>query len=147
MRVKGTIIITDPCYILPDDVEEDVFQDKLTNYIWEDTLYGDWGCTTFELKDESQNKYYSDLCAYDIKPNDLGKFCADSGQVGVFLLEEVLKFNPEFNKFIEDHDWCVTVIKDFDGEIEYCITEEDGDEEAYIRGYGNINFVTKQTSL
>lgn len=146
MRVKGTIIITDPCYILPDDVEEDVFQDKLTNYIWEDTLYGDWGCTTFELKDECQNKYYSDLCAYDIK-SYLGKFCADSGQVGVFLLEEVLKFNPEFDKFIEDHDWCVTVIEDFDGEVEYCISEEDGDESAYIRGCGNINFVTMQTSL
>lgn len=146
MRAKGTIIITDPCYVVPDDMEDHIFQDKLTNYIWEDTLYGDWGCTTLELKDECQNKYYSDLGVYDIK-SELGNFCADSGQVGVFLLEEVLKFNPEFDKFIEDHDWCVTVIEDFDGEVEYCISEEDGDESAYIRGCGNINFVTMQTSL
>lgn len=147
MRVKGTIIITDPCYIMLDDMDDDFIQNKLTDYIWEATLYGDWGCTTFELKDKSQNKYYSDLTGHDVKPKALGRFCADSGQVGVFLLEEVLKFNPEFNKWIEDHDWCVTVIKDFDGEIEYCITEEDEYEEAYIRGCGNINFVTKQTSL
>lgn len=62
------------------------------------TIYGDWSCTTFEDK---TNKA-------------LGKFCADAGMVGVFLLSEVLAYNPQFNYHI-DKPWTTTLIKDFKG--------------------------------
>jgi hypothetical protein len=153
MKFKGDIIITDPCYIdtedskLWDGKDVDIFSGSglsklgFTNYIWEDTLYGDWGCTTFKLKPGSANKPTQDLTKED-SDGTLGQFCADAGLVGVFLLDEVLKFNPKFDYHTE-RNWTTTLIKDFDGEIEY---EINGDE-AQIRGTGNINFVTRQTSL
>jgi hypothetical protein len=60
--------------------------------------------------------------------------------VGVFLLEEVLKYNSEFDYHTE-RPWTTTLIKDFDGDIEIINTGE----EVYIKGTGNINFYTKQT--
>ena len=54
MKFKGDIIITDPCYIFDwdkDHIEPEdgqgVRELGFTNFIWEDTLYGDWSCTTF----------------------------------------------------------------------------------------------------
>lgn len=68
----------------------------------------------------------------------------DTGMVAVFLLDEVLKYNPNFLQWIEEHPWCVTVIPDFDGDIQYYI---DKDVEAHIIGRGNINFFTSQSGL
>ena len=42
------------------------------------------------------------------------------------------------------HDWCVTTIPDFDGEVNYYVDKQDN---AHIVGIGNINFFTTQTSL
>lgn len=144
----------------------------LTNYISESTIYGDWSCTTWSTprkdveeqieelnklckeaweaeekygRDSIQSKIYGDKWAdatMDMKK--LGIFCADAGMVAVFLLDEVLKYNPDFNKWMEKHDWCVTLIKGFDGEINYHI---DNDGDAHIIGKGNINFYTTQTGL
>ena len=153
MKFKGDIIITDPCYIdtednkLWDGKDVDIFSGSglhkmgFTNYIWEDTLYGDWSCTTFEIKPGSSKKSTDRLTKDDIK-GSLGQFCADAGLVGVFLLDEVLKFNPKFD-YHKERDWTTTLIKDFDGDIVY---EVNGDE-AQIRGTGNINFVTRQTGF
>jgi hypothetical protein len=154
MKFKGDIIITDPCYIdTPEDTlwrgdkNFDIFTGNglskfgFTNYIWEDTIYGDWSCTTFKLKPDSANKRTTDLTKFDVD-GKIGSFCADAGLVGVFLLDEVLKFNPKFDYHTE-RKHTTTLIKDFDGDIIY---EVNGDE-AQIRGTGNINFVTRQTGL
>ena len=74
----------------------------------------------------------------------IGNFCADAGMVCVLSMSEVIKYNPEFPKWIEEHPWCVTVIPDFDGEVEYYVDKED---EAHIIGTGNINFYTTQTGV
>lgn len=76
--------------------------------------------------------------------NTLGEFCADAGMVCVCLLEDVLKFNPNFKEWAKTHSWCVTIIEDFDGDIEY---EVDENNEAHIVGIGNINFYTLQSGL
>ena len=101
MRFKGSIIITDPCYIdtkdnkLWDSHDVNVFEGSglekygFTNYIWENTIYGDWSCTTFQLKKESIYKNIEDLTPEDLEEETLGEFCADAGLVGVFLLDEV----------------------------------------------------------
>ena len=91
----GDIIITDPCYILTD---KDQYNDSLnlyklnslgiTNYLVEDTLYGDWGCTVFS----------GDTVNKDSKV--LGYFCADASLVAVLDLNEVLKYNPNFDYHI-----------------------------------------------
>lgn len=76
----------------------------------------------------------------------IGKFCADAGMVAVFLLDEVLKYNP-----------------DFDGEVNFEVIHTEGlyeedtfwckkgekweDDSIQVIGRGNINFVGMQTGF
>lgn len=67
--------------------------------------------------------------------------------VGVFLLDEVLKYNPDFNYHIE-RPWTTTLIKNFDGEIDFEIVfHSNGDNSVSVVGRGNINFETRQTGF
>jgi hypothetical protein len=115
----------------PDDWEVCDFGDDMEalgikNYISRDTIYGDWSCTTFNT---------------DTK-EPIGEFCADAGMVAVFLLDEVLKYNPDFDYHI-NRPWTTTWIKDFDGEVKF----EKIRGKVRVVGKGNINFVGKQTGL
>ena len=214
MYFKGTIVITDPCYIikknpikcpneedfgLPASIISKPFKDYSTpeelaykaaldkyfeesrkyndwnkcnygenmgtlgihNYISESTIYGDWSCTTYQIEEEPKELLESILrILNDNLENEaygdgelpipkvgkaIGEFCADAGLVGVFLLDEILAYNPEWKSWIEEHSWCATIIKDFKGEVEYYIDKVDG--EAHIVGTGNINFYTAQTGI
>ena len=214
MYFKGTVVITDPCYIikknpikypnekdfgLPASISSKPFKDYSTpeelaykaaldkyykesskyddwdkcdygenmevlgihNYISESTIYGDWSCTTYQtekepkellesilriLNDNLENEAYGDEELPIPKVGKaIGGFCADAGLVGVFLLDEILAYNPEWKSWIEEHSWCATIIKDFKGEVEYYIDKVDG--EAHIVGTGNINFYTAQTGI
>lgn len=143
VHFKGDIIITDPCYIMrakhhgttpltEDDWNacnygEDMEVFGFTNYLTHSTLYGDWSCTTFNS---------------DTK-EPIGEFCADAGLVSVFLLDEVLKYNPDFDYHI-NKTWTTTLIKDFDGDI--CFEKIDEDT-LIVKGVGNINFETTQTGF
>lgn len=138
MKFKGDIIITDPCYVIKDNPNGNTSRDDwdecsygenmgvlgLNNYLVRDTIYGDWSCTTYEKGTKKV----------------LGKFCADAGLVGVFLLDEVLKYNPAYDDHLKK-DWTTTLIKDFDGEVEFVVKND----EVSVVGKGNINFFTKQT--
>lgn len=152
MKFKGTIIITDPCYIINhygtnnyDDWKKCKYGRTMkvlgiNTYLTQDTIYGDWSCTT----------YNSDT------KEVIGEFCADAGLVSVFLLDEVLKYNPDFDYHIK-RPWTTTLIKDFDGDIEIKIVEYEyfseyhnkiiKDKEVRVIGTGNINFFTTQTGL
>ena len=142
MKFKGDIIITDPCYITrkkneltDDDWEacdygENMSALGLTHSISRSTIYGDWSCTVYNIDTREE----------------LGEFCADAGMVAVFLLDEVLKYNPDFDYHIK-RPWTTTLIKDFDGDVDFQIVEEDGEEEVLVVGKGNINFVGLQTGL
>lgn len=118
MKFKGDIIITDPCYICKDDDWEKCgYGDNMEvlgikNYICRDTIYGDWSCTTFNLD----------------TGNVIGEFCADAGMVAVFLLDEVLKYNSDFDYHI-DKPWTTTLIKNFDGEVNFEVFHTDGEYE------------------
>lgn len=169
MKFKGTIIITDPCYIMraehhgttpitKDDWEAcDCGQNMevlgIKHYICESTLYGDWGCTTYKVDMDPVEIIDSiaEACANDkdfevdfSKICEIGNFCADAGLVAVFLLDEVRKYNPDIDSWIKEHPWCFTTIEDFDGNIEYYVDENNN---AHIYGTGNIDFITIQTSL
>ena len=160
MEFDGDIIITDPCYIMKEDDDwatcaygENMEALGITHYMTRDTLYGDWSCTTFDTDTKEA----------------IGEFCADAGLVSVFLLDEVLKYNPEFDYHL-NYKWMVTWIKDFKGTVEFVVKhiegyyEEDTDYwkkgdywEDYVLevvGHGinkvtgkPINFVGKQTGL
>ncbi len=156
MRFKGDIIITDPCYIMrqdhyDEDEEksngyEDMEELGINHYLTRDTLYGDWSCTTYNSDTKEK----------------IGDFCADAGMVGVFLLDEVLKYNPEFDWY-NTRPWTTTLIKGFDGEIEFKIIHTEGvyeddtewhkkgdkwiDKSLSVVGRGNINFETRQTGF
>ena len=130
--------------LMKDDWEDCNFGEDMSalgfnTFISEDTLYGDWSCKTYET---GSNK-------------ELGEFCADAGMVCVLLLDEVLKYNPDFDYHIK-RQHTTTLIKGFDGDIHtevvsainHDITGEDEDdveEELRVIGVGNINFYTTQT--
>jgi hypothetical protein len=167
MKFKGTVIITDPCYLGIEDVES-----KIPG-LFDSTGYGDWSCTTFvdspetrtlleelnnmyaefytaynfsnasdEKREEMLNEYLEKRKAMEDTPLILGQFCADSGEVCVVLLEDVLKLNPSFN-YHTDRKWTTTTISDFDGDINI----EEDEEGNSVVGIGNINFYTAQTGL
>ena len=187
MRFKGTIVITDPCYLdngMASDEMEDLWEDSsygedlsvfgCTHYISEGTLYGDWSCFTYKgTKEEvakkmrKWNKYYFDFfdkynSTTDVKEreilleeyktkhakwketNTLGEFCADAGMVCVVYLDEILNVNPNFKKWADEHPWCVTIVENFDGDVNYVIDDE---QEAHIVGMGNVDFYTSQCGL
>lgn len=151
MIVKDDIIITDPCYVVKDeDWDKCEYGDRLdklgfTNYISEPTIYGDWACTTFampisDLKDVLSNPDLIRRKEY----STLGEFCADAGMVCVTTMSEAVKYDSEFPKWIKEHPWCVTVVPNFEGVVDYYVDEN---AEAHIYGIGNINFYTTQTGL
>lgn len=214
MHFKGTIVITDPCYIikenpikfpdekdfgLPASIGSKPFKDYSTpeelaykvvldryyrespkyddwnkcdygenmevlgihNYISEPTIYGDWSCTTYKIDEEPKDfvdsvlqalkdnledeEYGEDESSIPYEGEYIGGFCADAGLVGVFLLDEILAYNPDWKYWIEKHHWCATIIEDFYGEVEYYIDKVD--KEAHIVGTGSINFYTNQTGI
>lgn len=142
MKFKGDIIITDPCYIMraehhgtkpitDDDWKSCEYGENMEvlgikNYICRDTIYGDWSCDVFNTRTNEK----------------IGEFCADAGLVAVFLLEEVLKYNPDYNDHIEK-PWTTTLIRGFDGDIDFAVV----DDEAMVVGRGNIDFVGMQTGI
>lgn len=95
-------------------------------YLSDRTIYGDWSCTTFNSDTKEK----------------IGEFCADAGMVAVFLLDEVLRYNPDFNYHTEKL-WTTTLIHDFHGTVEL---HREGEEVAVV-GKGNINFIGKQTGF
>lgn len=140
------IIITDPCYILrKEDITDDDWSaceygsamEKLGNfftldkYATADTIFGDWGCTTYNT---------------DTK-EEIGGFCADAGLVSVFSLAQVKAYNPDYDP--TERTWCVTLIKDFTGDITLTVKfdEESSELTRYVEGKGSINFIGTQTSI
>ena len=186
MEFKGTIVITDPCYLdIGLNTTEDLWEKSgygedlsvlgCSQWISEDTIYGDWDCFTYKGKSEdvikqikewnyTYMKFLRDYNDPNITPeerdvllntyktnkarfleeNTLGEFCADAGKVCVVYLKEILKVNPEFKEWAKTHQWCVTIIENFDGDVTY---EVDENTEAHIVGKGNINFYTSQSGL
>lgn len=102
-------------------------------------LYGDWRCVVYNP--DSNEK--------------IGRFTSDSGLVGVFLLNEVLRYNPDFSYITEDTH-TTTIVRDFKGTVQ-CVVEGHEEDKSHIsynmRIIGNginkksgekIHFTTKQ---
>lgn len=115
----------------PDDWEicdygEDMSQLGFKSCMTTSTNCGDWSCRTIEKGTK----------------NILGTFCADAGMVGIFLLNEVLAYNPDFKLKMTSSPHCMTIIKDFKGNIEFQLKGK-ADPSTKIVGTGNVNFSTR----
>lgn len=125
---------------------EDMKSLGINNYLITSTLYGDWSCTTYNSDTD--------------KP--IGHFCADAGLVGVFILDEILEYNPKFDYHL-NKEWTTTLIKNFTGDIWFEKHHHEGiyedttdwhdkgdiweEDSIHVVGKGNINFITKQTGF
>lgn len=96
------------------------------------TIYGPWGCRTYDRRTNTE----------------LGRFCSDSGMFGIFLLSEVLKYNPKYNGY-RSQPWTAVVVPNFRGTIKVVNFGDDniGSSDIRIVGIGSINFYTKQTEF
>lgn len=159
MKVTGSIVITDPCYM------HNYFGSCLMR---RSTIYGDWSCMVYpgklgetNLPDQWDEKYFKFFKEYNSekdldkkesmrnefkafreewKKNILGEFCADSGQVAVF---EYDKLNDVSKEWIKSHPWCATVIEDFDGDVDFVVN----DKSVHVVGIGNKNFFSIQSGF
>lgn len=169
VEFDGDIIIIDPYYIMraehhgttpltDDDWDACEYGEKMEilgihHYMTRDTLYGDWGCTVYNTDTKEA----------------IGEFCADAGLVSVFLLDEVLKYNPDFD-YHKERDWTTALISDFKGTVQFVVEHEEGvheedsdywragdkweDYSVHVVGHGinkrtgeSINFRSTQTGL
>lgn len=114
----GDIIITDPYYIIRRDDRCDEFTKRFENALIHDTICGSWNCTTYDINTKKI----------------LGTFCADIGEVGVFLLSDVLEYNPDYDDPIE-YPSAVTLIKNFRGIVQIVVERQTGTYEFDISHY------------
>lgn len=158
------IIITDPCYIANrkdwgtafDWDSYKISNPLFTTYLWDYTGCGDGSWEVVGLKEilnrvelekfidgfeeslvkfsVSDLKSREELRKYIERSERLGRFSVDSGTFGVFLLDEVLKYNPTF---LRDHGiWLYTIIKNFTGTIQI----QNKDNGFNILGLGDKTF-------
>ena len=173
VHMNGDIIITDPCYIIKDEIWHKLCRiyfgpqgpKKVMEYLKQEygftngfivnTLYGDWSCTTYEVNDLASA--LKDGVKEENITRNLGSFCADAGLVCVLYLDECLKHNKDKVEELLKKDWCATVIKNFDGDV-YIRDKEETYYSEYLKkdvvdisreviGQGNINFIGTQTGL
>ena len=67
-----------------------------------------------------------------------GTFVTDFGVASAFLLEEILRYDPEFDEHLESPE-NVLWLRDFDGEVTVC----GQGEEQWLEGTGNQPFTTQ----
>ena len=159
MKVKNeTIVITDPCYM------KSSFPEMKRN-----TIYGDWSCMVYPGTIENNNlpnqwneKYFKFFYDYNsekdpdkkqklsdeynefkknwLKENCLGEFCADGGDVAVFIYDNLSNRDQDW---LKEHPWCATVISDFTGSIDFVVNKD----EVYVVGSGEKSFFSVQSEF
>ncbi len=151
--INTDIVITDPCYLISSLDSDSMWKESkcgedldnigINDFESTSTIYGDWSCTTYSIKinpilalKDRKSKH---------KKKSVGKFCADSGMVCFGPLENVLKINPDFTNWANEHSWCVTIIPNFTGNISFF--EYRGDMYVIAESTIGNNYFTKQTGL
>ena len=129
-----SLIITDPCYIsFNQDWGTDfdwetssIKNTKFTDYIWEYSGYGDGSPLVYTVprkynpEDFIQMLKDDEEIPYDI--DDIGEFGMDSGCMGVFYLDETLKYHPDCLDSLPES--CYVIIEDFTGTVKNVLDEE-----------------------
>jgi len=129
MRFHGDLIITDPAFVAKD--AED----------WKKCSYGDdMGALGFKTwRSALVTEGEEDLGAFHPETGECyGTFVTDSGVATAFLLEEILRYAPDF----DEHEVCpenALWIPEFDGEI----TVNGMDDDQHFTAQGSHPFVTR----
>lgn len=143
---NGDIVITDPCQIIPDNRKDDwqksgygehMYILGFSDYLSEITPDGDWSCEVFQGSDKS-------LWEPQTLEKKIGDFSADACRVGIFYLQEILKYNPSFDLHI-NKPLCCCLIKDFQGIVKIVrkLYPEDNDS-IHVTGEGNQLFFCRE---
>ena len=148
MYFNGTLVVTDPCYFFHKAdgayVKNNMEDWKKSEYgfhlerlgiekfLTADTIYGDWSCQFFERETMEPTDYY---------------FAADAGLVCATTMEEIKKYNPEFEEYAKDA-WFITVIPNFKGEA-FLPKIEDGDNEPIrlVELHGSHGLTSRQVGF
>ena len=129
-----TIVVTDPCYLMKDVPDWDkcslgsrLFRFGFTSEKTKVSRTG-WGDGVWEIFNENTKEIY-------------GQFAADSGQTGIFSLDEILRYNPDFLD-MKHLVHLATIFWDFTGDIDMKFKKTKlGNEEIVVFGKG----ISKQT--
>jgi hypothetical protein len=138
IKLTGDLLITDPCYITKDacwprgDFSNGGKKEGV--YLVTPTGVGDISGGVFAAGEE------------------VGGFCVDAGVFGVFSLAELEKeawFDKEkYNEHVEKYTHCLTILKDFDGEIEVALDQKGTDDwgDTYkLVAVGNFDWEARQS--
>jgi len=127
MRFDGTLLITDPCYIVKSDAD------------WQKCAWGaDMGalgftqCLYIEAGGDIVGKVYNTDTA-DL----LGRFCTDSGVIVVIDYAEALRCNSQLADELTQFPHIGTVIHGFCGDVEWNARTRT------LSGTGSIPFTIK----
>lgn len=160
MRIKGDILITDPCYWMKDeDFNKYCHSDfGLLNPIdnmqgmFTDTIYGDWKCSVYKTEEDITEEMIAHMLEYGESPIGrlMGTFTADAGLVSISEYNETWDYNSKnVEDLVDKFDWTATVLNDFDGEVVFTdiYTKNFDEPMRCIIGKGNYNFYTIQTGF
>lgn len=105
VEFDGDILITDPCYIGEFYKFAHEYEPVVSEFgMIRNTIIGNGdGCVTD--KDTGA---------------DIGTYTVDSGLIGVYLLEDVMAFNPAFDGHIKN-PWTAAVIRNFKGKVGFVV--------------------------
>ena len=110
-------------------------------FILRESLYKNWSCVTYNT---------------DIN-EPIGMFSTNGRRMGVFLLDEILKYNPKYDEHLKSSSRA-TFIKNFEGMVQFVVTRYNGIEKndfaVNVVGHGKdkvtgdpINFETRPAEL
>lgn len=161
MKIKGDILITDPCYWMKDEDFEKYCYDMESSEIvllnpidnmqgmMADTIFGDWTCEVYKTNEPIDQSTLEDIIKYNKPPIGTlaGKFGADAGLVSISEYNETWDYNKKYAEdLIDKYPWCATLLEDFDGDVTFVDIYIGNDSEPMrcIIGKGNYNFYTIQ---
>lgn len=157
MKFKGSILITDPCYLIKkgEDWDNLIFGGSETppdlsslgmpESLMSHTGIGDGTWGVYQVDDPWEYLSAGEEALNGIDP--IGHFTADAGMSCVVNLDQLLAYDKEgTEEFLRECPHCYTLIEDFSGDITMeRVTEVCGRYNLQllkIIGIGNINFIT-----
>ena len=112
---------------------------KITNRVESEKFIAEYYRAVNNFIKQPGIKEKQDLETVFNKQHSLGRFSVNSGSFGVFYLDEVLKYNPEF---LRGHGiWLYTIIENFIGDISLYYYPSDS-KNFHLLGLGNKTFIT-----
>ncbi len=137
------IVITDPDFVIKDDddlakvlAHEDIIDGLkelgFNKVLCADTVTNDWGYQVIKEKDKQGRQDEGAI---------LGEFSAENGYIAVFTLDEIKRYNPDYDHEDDENLGLAAIIRNYTGRVGIKYLP---DGEASIVGYGkDMDFYSK----